>query len=99
MQSWLHDWYGISYEPHMTRKDRNQLQGLARLHGKKFEIAFMRMMIEHRSVAIEEAEDCVDRAFHEELIDLCENIIETQTEEIKTMRGWLCHWYGICGRH
>jgi hypothetical protein len=41
MQDWLHDWYGFSYQPHMTGKDRNQLRALSRLHGRRFEIRFM----------------------------------------------------------
>ena len=35
---------------------------------------------------------------HEELRELCENIIATQTAEIELMQSWLCHWYGICER-
>ena len=96
MQSWLDDWYGISYEPRMSETDRRQLRALAKLRRKKFEIEFMQMMIEHHSVAIEEAEECVDRAFHEELDELCHNIIETQSAEIDLLEGWLCDWYRIC---
>ncbi len=94
MQSWLADWYGITYEPDMTMT--GQMQKLAELEGAEFEIAFMEMMIKHHTGAIKEAEKCLDRAYHQELINLCEGIIATQSEEIEVMSAWLCEWYGIC---
>lgn len=96
MQAWLHDWYGINYEPQMTRQMQRQLTSLARLRGKKFEIAFMEMMIEHHSTAIKEGRQCVRKAHHDELIELCENIIGTQSMEIVLMEMWLCDWYHRC---
>lgn len=96
MQSWLHDWYGIDYEPRMTGKMRKQVERLAGLSGEEFEIQFMMMMIEHHAEAIEEAQDCAERASHEQLVELCENIIEAQSEEIALMQAWLCDWYDIC---
>ena len=96
MQSWLEDWYGVTYEPRMSRQMQKQMRQLEQLHVKRFEIAFMAMMIDHHSKAIREAEDCVDRAYHEELIELCETIIETQQAEIQLMRSCLCQWYGLC---
>ena len=96
MQSWLDDWYGISYEPRMSREMRKQLPELAQLEGEEFETEFMMMMIEHHATAINEAEDCVDRAIHEELVELCENIIRSQSRESRVMRRWLCKWYDMC---
>ena len=54
------------------------------------------MMIKHHLAAIKEASDCVERAFHEELRDLGENIVTAQAAEIEQMRTWLCEWCGIC---
>jgi uncharacterized protein (DUF305 family) len=39
----------------------------------------------------------MDRAYHEELRTLCEDMVVTQTLEIGQMREWLCEWYSICG--
>ena len=97
MQTWLRDWYGISYEPRMTRGDQRTLGRLASLSGAEFEIEFMQMMIEHHERAIREAEDCLQRAAHRQLRRLCENIIETQSAEIEQLQTWLCEWYQICG--
>jgi uncharacterized protein (DUF305 family) len=96
MQGWLHDWYGVAYEPRMTRQMERQLASLARLRGARFEIAFMEMMIEHHEVAIKEGRACLRKAHHEDLIEMCENIISTQSMEIMLMEMWLCDWYDRC---
>jgi len=72
------------------------MEKLAALSPEEFEIAFMEMMIKHHAKAVKEGEHCLERAYHEELRQLCENIIATQTEEIALMQAWLCAWYGIC---
>lgn len=95
MQTWLKDWYGISYEPQMTRGMERQMEKLASLSGAAFEIKFMQMMTEHHEKAVKEGERCVERASHPELIEFCHDIVETQTEEIQTMQTWLSTWYGV----
>lgn len=96
MQSWLHDWYGISYRPQMKRGEQKKMDRLGRLSGAAFEIQFMQMMIKHHEKAVAEGMQCLDRAYHPELIEMCENIVQTQTEEIVQMENWLCEWYDIC---
>jgi uncharacterized protein (DUF305 family) len=86
----------VDYEPKMSGKMRKQVRELARLSGARFEIAFMQMMIEHHAEAVEEGEECLDRAYHDELIELCEGMVSTQTMEIELMEGWLCEWYQLC---
>lgn len=98
MQSWLRNWYGINYEPQMKPGDMKMMERMSMMSGAEFEIEFMQMMIKHHLKAIKEASQCIERVYHEELRDLCENIITTQAAEIEQMRTWLCHWYGICKR-
>jgi uncharacterized protein (DUF305 family) len=57
---------------------------------------FLEMMIKHHAKAVKEATTCLERAYHPELLALCQDIIETQTQEIQLMRSWLCQWYSIC---
>jgi uncharacterized protein (DUF305 family) len=95
MQGWLSDWYGSSYEPQMKPADAKKMESLAALDGLEFEISFMETMIKHHENAIQEASRCVERAYHSELIELCEDIIEVQQTEIAQLRGWLCEWYDI----
>lgn len=100
MQAWLQDWYGITHEPEMKPGDMRQMEKLAALDGAEFEIEFMESMIRHHRKAIIEGEQCLRRAYHPELLDLCRNIIATQSAEIAQMEQWLCEWYDRCkGRH
>jgi uncharacterized protein (DUF305 family) len=96
MQQWLSDWYGVTYEPQMKPADQKMVDRLASLGGGEFEIAFMEMMIEHHEGAIKAAEGCLKKAYHTELLELCEGIIEAQQAEIEQMETWLCEWYSIC---
>lgn len=96
MQAWLQAWYGISYEPQMSPGDHKMVERLAELEGEEFEIEFMQTMIKHHAKAIKEASQCVERAYHPELMEMCHNIIVTQQAEIEQMQAWLCEWYGIC---
>jgi len=93
MQSWLSQWYGVSYAPQPSNA---KMQKLMKLSGAEFEIEFMQEMIEHHADAIRESTDCILKAYHNELRDLCQNIITAQAAEINTMRTWLCQWYGEC---
>ena len=96
LQGFLADWYGLSYEPQMTRGDMRQVERFASLDGAQFEISFMEEMIKHHRTAIRMAEQCVDRVAHPELESLCEDIIEAQAAEIEQLRTWLCDWYDQC---
>ena len=94
MQSWLLNWYNISYSPemHMT----GEMKRLMSLSGELFEIEFMQMMIRHHFKAVVESRTCQKRAYHLELVRMCQEIETAQTQEIQTMQTWLCSWYSIC---
>ena len=96
MQSWLEDWYGVDYEPRMTTGMQRQLERMASMTGAEFEIAFMKSMIRHHWKAVVRASGCIDRAYHEELVEMCTQIVQAQVAEISQMRAWLCEWYGVC---
>lgn len=61
----------------------------------KYEIDFMKGMIDHHAMAIEMASMCLEKTIHEELRTLCQNIITAQQMEIAEMQSWLSAWYGI----
>jgi len=96
MQSWLQNWYDISYQPQMKPGEEKSMEKLAALSGSEFEIEFMQMMIKHHEKAVREGMHCMNRAYHADLIELCENIVQTQTQEIMLMENWLCEWYSVC---
>ena len=97
MQTWLSQWYGISYQPQMKPGDMRMMERLASLSGAEFEIEFMEMMIRHHRKAVREGEQCVRKAYHHELIEMCHDIIAAQTAEIQQFEQWLCQWYDRCG--
>ncbi len=101
MRTWLEEWYDIKYRPHIEREDRQMIAHLASHKGAEFEVHFMHMMIMHHNMAIEMAQTCLTNAYHEELLNLCGNIIQTQSAEIEQMQAWLCEWYQHCdgGHH
>ena len=96
MQSWLEDWYDVRYKPQMTSGMQRQMERMASMTGAEFEVAFMKSMIRHHWKAVVRASGCIDRAYHEALVDMCAEIIEAQVAEIAQLRAWLCEWYGIC---
>ena len=98
MQMWLADWYGVNYQPQMKSGAMRHIEKMAALSGAEYEIEFMQTMIRHHKGAIREASHCLDRAYHDDLVELCEAIIEVQLMEIQLMQDWLCDWYGICKR-
>jgi len=70
--------------------------GLAPRHRTShFEVKFMTDMIDHHTMAIMMAELCKDRAIHDELLELGDQIIAAQSAEVQEMQSWLHDWYGI----
>jgi uncharacterized protein (DUF305 family) len=61
----------------------------------RFEVLFMKGMIDHHTMAVAMSHICEWRARHSELRGLCRQVIEDQTTEIEMMRGWLKDWYGV----
>ena len=93
MQTWLQEWYGITYEPQLSTGDMASMQRLDQFTGAEYEIRFMQSMIRHHWAAVREAETCLDRAEHQDLLQLCQNIKTVQLSEIAQMQIWLEEWY------
>jgi uncharacterized protein (DUF305 family) len=60
----------------------------------KAEREFLVDMVGHHAMAVDMAEMAKERATHQELKDLADDIIAAQTEEMDRMRRWLKAWYG-----
>ena len=60
--------------------------------GYKFDQAFINVMIVHHEGAIKMAEQAKHKADHQEIKDLAENIVNTQTSEIEQMKQWKKDW-------
>ena len=60
----------------------------------KAERAFLVDMVGHHAMAVDMAEMAREKATHQEIKDLADDIIRTQTAEMDRMRAWLKSWYG-----
>ena len=60
----------------------------------KAERAFLVDMVRHHSMAVDMAEMAKEKATHQELKDMADEVIAAQTAEIARMRTWLKRWYG-----
>lgn len=67
--------------------------GFRGLEGEAYEEMFLRGMIVHHLGAISMAEELLEQTERPELVELANNIIESQTKEVEQMRGWLNEWF------
>ena len=63
--------------------------------GERAEVHFLEGMMDHHQMAVDMANDCLNKASDEALRTLCQNIIAAQSAEIAQMQGWLKDWYGV----
>lgn len=77
---------------HSSMSMEDMTDDLKNRQGDEFDKAFLEMMIDHHQGAIDMANEVKQRAKHDELKELSDNIIKTQTEEIRQMRQWLNDW-------
>lgn len=61
---------------------------------RRFEIDFIKTMIDHHYGAIKMSELCSGRTVQPELQEMCDMVIAKQSAEIKEMQAWLQAWYG-----
>ncbi len=62
---------------------------------ERYEIKFMKDMIEHHQMALMMAGECQERATHKELKEMCRTMEADQAAEIRQMRTWLHAWYKV----
>ena len=75
---------------------QRQVEQLSKLSGAEFEKMFMRMMSEHHATAAVDAVECLLKAYHPEMLNMCAMMLGAQGDEIAQMRVWLCQWYAVC---
>lgn len=61
-------------------------------NGGDFDKAFIEAMIPHHQGAIEMAKEAQNKASHDEIKKMAEDIISAQTAEINMMRQWQKEW-------
>lgn len=92
MRAWYLAWYGTTPPSggmgmHMAGMS-GDLDALRVRPDSEFDREFLLQMIPHHEMAIMMAQMVRDSG-HEEMRQLAQNIISSQSQEIETMRGWL----------
>lgn len=99
MKEWRRMWFGdhapaINMEmPGMSDSmSEMNLDKLDQLKERAFDLEFLRQMIAHHEGAVKMASDLLNHEPQAELRSLANNILNSQTEEIKQMREWESDW-------
>lgn len=83
LQGWLHDWYGITYEPHMMPGDAETLALLNALpEGRPFDTTYSSIFINHHATIIERSANDRPRFYHPALRQFASHVIQEQSREI-----------------
>ena len=98
-QHFLRDWYGIDYQPKISRTGQAQIALLERAApGAAFDHAFLEVFSRHHDMALAPSAQCmvsVDLA-HAALQRYCSGIVHAQTNDILDMRQMLCDQFNAC---
>lgn len=70
-------------------------QTLPQNRDERAEVRFLEGMTDHHQMALDMALDCLEKAQSEDVLALCQNVIDAQSAEIVQMQTWLADWYGI----
>ena len=81
--------------PAVMMGEMSMMADLWKLPPARLEAVFLSLMIPHHQGAVDMATLVPDRAAHQELKDLAQGIIQSQSGEITTMNTWLSSWYGL----
>lgn len=79
-----------AHEGHATRTARVATPSQ---DASRYEIKFMKDMIDHHQMALMMSETCQERATHDELKEMCRTMEADQAAEIRQMRTWLHDWH------
>lgn len=77
---------------HSTMSMADMNKELENLSGDDYDKAFIEMMIAHHAGAVDMAELSADRAKHDEIKQLSQEIIAAQEQEIADMKQWQADW-------
>jgi len=97
MQSWYQSWYGsVPPAGGMGMMHMDSMSGdtdvLATVPAAELDREFITQMIPHHEMAIVMAQMLAAGTSRDEMKQLADNIVTSQSSEIETMRGWLTSW-------
>lgn len=106
MEEWYEEWFGTTPPKEglgmMSPRGGNMhmggmegdIEALTSVSESDFDREFILQMIPHHEMALMMASMLRSGTEREEMKQLAEDIIASQSQEIETMRGWLTAWYG-----
>lgn len=98
-QRFLHDWYGINYQPAPDAMQRRQIRLLESAQpGAQFDHLFLETLSRHHYLATTMSNECIVASDlgHFELTRYCSGIVNAQLNDIDEMRHTLCERFQIC---
>ena len=102
MRTWYESWFGstppssgVGSSMGMMHMDSmtGDLGNLEQTSDKEFDREFIKQMIPHHEMAVMMAQMLLVSTEREEMKELADNIITSQSREINMMRSWLDTWY------
>ncbi len=87
MESWGKEWFGSDFKA--SDDYEAMMPDLSKLEGEELDQAFIEGMIEHHEMAIMMAWQLKMITERPELLEMADAIVEAQSSEIETMKGWL----------
>ncbi len=105
MRSWYKNWFGKNVPKESTGMMEGGMMSGGGMHmggdedikalknAIDFDKAFLEGMIPHHQLAIMMAQMLKSGTDRPEMLTLADNIIESQSKEIKQMQGWYSNWY------
>lgn len=98
MQSFLRDWYGISYQPKVAPENAAQIEILENASsGRQFDKLFFEILSRHHFTLLGPLNECItgSELLHPDLMSLCTAMWHSQISDITTMRRELARHYAI----
>jgi uncharacterized protein (DUF305 family) len=99
MKAWREKWF--AGQPPAVNMEMSGMSGsmkgmdmqeLAKLGGREFDLEFIRQMIPHHEGAISMAREALQKSQRAEIKSVAESVIRDQEAEIKQMKGWQTAW-------
>ena len=93
LREWREAWYPDLPETEGMGMDMGDME-VSNDTNRPFDQRFIEAMIPHHEGAIAMAKDAQQKAEHQEIKDLAQNIITAQEAEIAQMKQWQQEWFG-----
>ncbi len=91
MKDWHKAWFKTEYED--LRHYMPMMGDMSAYTGQQLDVAYIQGMIIHHEGAVQMAKDILSVTQRAELKTMAQAIIDTQTQEIETMKSWLATTY------